>query len=179
MNTKSNGWIVAVAAVILCLMIIIVPLLAIDLFSQSQEYHNIYTNGRFGGVTTTEKTTTLVDDSLSRYINVTASIGTGEGGQGYSWTTVNTNVTWIGTPEDPVKTLQNIRLSIYTRLDENSSIDNGTYFLTIGLHVVANQTEPTIPSDAIDHKEIIIPPMGLDISNYQYSFNCSTFVGCN
>ena len=47
--------------------------------------------------------------------------------------------------------------------------------LTIGLHVVANQTEPTIPSDAIDYKEIIIPAIGLDTPNYQCSFNCSTF----
>jgi hypothetical protein len=174
MKNKSDRLIVAVVAVVSCLMIIIAPLIGAGLLSQPQKNHNIYTNGRFGGTTTTEKATALVDDSLNRYINLTASLGTGEGGPSYSWVTVITKVTWIGTPKDSIKTLQNISLSVYTRLDENSSL-SGTQMLTIGIHCIANQTEPTIPNDTIDCKEIIIPSLGLNMPSYSYTFNCSTY----
>ena len=103
MKSNNSRLIVSVVAVVACLVIIIAPLIAINLLSQTQKYHNIYANGRFGGVSTTEKTITSVDDSLSRYINLSSSIGTSEGSQGYSWTIVNTNVTWIGTAKTQLR----------------------------------------------------------------------------
>ncbi|MGA2680904.1 MAG: hypothetical protein ABSF44_03790 [Candidatus Bathyarchaeia archaeon] len=164
--------IVIVAVAVLCLS----PLIALGLFTNTQKTnHGIYST-RFSGDGESFQTSAAVDPALSRYLNLTAVGKSGAGGPGYSWNIVTGNVTWIGSTQDPVKSLQNIHLFVYTRVDENSSMSPKTFMLYIGIHVEVNQTEPTIPSDAIDHKEIIIPTLGLEMPNYSYSFNCSTYV---
>lgn len=174
MNANIKWLIGAIVAIVLCLVVLIAPLIAIGVLFHGAERTN--RSGYGSGVGESFQTSAVVDPTLSRYINLTALEATGEGGPGYSWNTISGNVTWIDTPQDSIKSLQNIHLAVYTRLDENSSWSKNTYMLWIGIHVVANQTEQTIPTDAIDHQEIIIPALGLDMPNYPYSFNCSTFV---
>jgi hypothetical protein len=172
MYHKRKRNVYAVIALSICLAAIIAPVTAITFLSHSQKYHNIYAYGSFGGTSSTETVTASIDTSLSRYINLTAQLGTGEGGQGYSWITVTTNLTWIGSPDDSIKSVKNVHLAVYTRLDENYS-SNGTHTLTIGVHCMANQSESTFPNDAIDHKEITVPSFNLGMSSYSYTFNCS------
>jgi len=113
---------------------------------------------------------------LKPYINITIGGSQGAGGEGSSWTQLNGTVSWIGSSQDSVKSLRNIHLSIYTRLDENLSMSKNTYLLYVGIHLQANQTEPTIPADAIDHQEVTIPTIGIDKPQYPFNFTCSTAV---
>jgi hypothetical protein len=169
-NGRTKWLIIAIVAVSLFLA----PVIALAVLTNQPNPPNnsIYSSGHGE----TFQTSATVDEALSRYVNITASGGSGASGPGYSWNTVSGNVTWIDSPEDSVKSLQNIHLVVYTRVDENSSMSAKTYMLFIGIHVVANQTEPTIPADALDHQEIVIPTLSLDTPQYPFRFNCSTYV---
>ena len=176
MYAKSKRWTYAVIATLICLVAILAPIIATSFLSKAEKNHQLYSNLRFNGISTTFDSSQTLDDSLTKYINLTSNLVTGQGGPGYSWTTIYTNLTWIGSPKDSVKNIQNINLVAYSRLDENDSYGNGTGMLIIGLHVIASQTEPTIPNDAIDYKEITIPSLGVDSPSFSYTFNCSTYV---
>lgn len=173
MRDRIKWTIISIIVFMLCLVVVIAPLIAADiLFPRSTTSNHSEYNG---GVVATYEVTALVDKSLSNCINLTCEIGTGEGGQGYSWTTVSGNLTWTGTLQDSIKSIQNLHLAVYTRLDENSSLNENTRMLTIGIHAIVNQSKPTIPTDSIDYHEIIIPSFGLDTPTYTYSLNCSTY----
>jgi hypothetical protein len=168
-NTRSKWLIVILIAVVLCS----VSLLAFGFYSSAQNSNrSIYSSGH--GVT--YPTSIDVDEMLKPYINITIGGSQGAGGEGSSWTQLNGTVSWIGSSQDSVKSLRNIHLSIYTRLDENLSMSKNTYLLYVGIHLQANQTEPTIPADAIDHQEVTIPTIGIDKPQYPFSFTCSTAV---
>jgi hypothetical protein len=128
------------------------------------------------GPGTTYPTSAVVDEKLKPYINITLGGSLSAGRAGSSWTQQNGTIFWIGSSQDSVKSLQNIHLSIYTRLDENLSMSKTAYLLYVGIHLQANQSQQTIPKDVIDHLEVIIPKIGLDEPQFPFSFTCSTTV---
>ena len=170
MNGRHKWILIAVITISLFL----VPMIAIGvLYRSSPVQTSIYSSGH--GETFPPESI-IVDGALSHYINIKTGGRSGGSGPGYSWDIVTGNVSWIGSPEDSVKSLHNIHLAVYTRLDDNESWGKNTYMLVLGTHIEANLTEPTFPADIIDHQEIIIPTLGLETPNYHYSFNCSYFV---
>ena len=143
--------------------------------------HSQNGNGYPRGVTYGETQVQLVDSSLTQYVNLTTSIiqreegGHPEVGRDMGWRAGFANLTWIGSSDDSVKSIQNIHLAVYTRLDVNNTFGKDIKFLTIGLHAVVNRTEPTIPNDAIGYEKITIPILGIDNPTYSYFFNCSSY----
>ena len=158
--------------VVLVMGLLFVPMVAVGVLYHSPPASSIYSSGH--GETYPPETTT-VDKALRAYIQIKTGGRSGGSGPGYSWNTITGNVTWIGSPRDAIKSLHNIQLSVYTRLDENDSWGKNTYMLVLGTHIEANLTEATFPVDVIDHQEVIIPTLGVNMPNYQYSFNCSYF----
>jgi hypothetical protein len=118
-----------------------------------------------------------IDESLKLYINVSSpeSQGYSKGAEG--WMVLNGTVNWIASPQDLIKSLSDVHLVMYTKVDERTYV-NGTILthLLVGIHLEASPKEPQIPDDVIDYKEVIIPTIGLDVSTYQYSLNCSTSI---
>jgi|GEM_PF-7131514 len=119
---------------------------------------------------------TGVDESLKPYIKVTS------GGQGHSqgaegWMVLNGTVSWIGSPQDSIKSLSDIHLVMYTKVDERTYI-NGSILthVFVGVHLEALPNELKLSNDTIDHSEVIIPMIGLDMPTYPYSLNCSTSI---
>ena len=148
-------------------------MIAIGVLIHSPAQTSIYSSGHGE---TFPPASAIVDDALSHYVQIKTGGGSGGSGPGYSWGIVTGNVTWTGSPNDSVKTLHNIHLSVYTKLGENNSWGENTYMLVLGTYIEANLTEPTFPAESIDHQEVIIPTLGIKMPNYQYSFNCSYFV---
>ena len=167
---NHRRWLLIVVVVI---GLLFVPMVAVGILYHSPPASSMYSSGHGE---TFPSATVAVDEALSPYVQIKTAGGSGGGGPGYSWNTITGNVTWIGSPEDSVKSLHNIHLAVYTRLDENQSWGKNTYMLVLGTHIEANLTEPMLPVDVIDHQEVIIPTLGVNMPNYQYSFNCSYFV---
>jgi hypothetical protein len=142
--------------------------------------HSQNGNGYPRGVTYGETQVQLVDSSLTKYVNLTTSIIQRENsipeiGREMGWRAGFANLTWVGSPGDSVKSIQNIHLAVYTRLDVNNTFGKDIKFLTIGLHAVVNRTEPIIPNDAIGYEKITVPILGIDNPTYSYFFNCSSY----
>ena len=120
-----------------------------------------------------------VDESLQPYIELGSagmqgsSWGTDDGGSA-GWMVLNGTVSWIGEPQDSVKSLKNIHLVVYTRIDEKTYVNGTLTHLYIASHIQAFPNEPTLPNDTIDQVKMIIPEIGLDTPTYQYNVNCST-----
>jgi hypothetical protein len=177
MSTKNRRLTYAVVALVICLVVTIASLIAVGNLLQFQKNNDIY-NTHYEGLHTGEEPFQLVDSSLSKYINLTSSIIEGAGnhpkvGQGYDWAAGFAKLTWIGSAKDSVRSIQNIHLVVYSRIDQNNTFGSSQW-LNIGLHAVVNQTEPTIPNDAIGYEEITVPILGIDNSTYSYFYNCST-----
>jgi uncharacterized protein YceK len=118
-----------------------------------------------------------VDDSLTPYVNVTINGQSGYSNSTYARMFLNGTVSWVASEQDAVKSLSDIHLVMYTRVDDRQYDETGALtHLFIGSHIVAYYDEPTLPNDLIDHMEVIIPKIGLDTPTYQYSLNCSTFI---
>ncbi len=64
---------------------------------------------------------------------------------------------------------------MYTRVDDRTYVNGTLTHLYVGIHVEAYPNEPILPNDTIDHVEVIIPSLSLDIPQYQYNLNCSTY----
>jgi hypothetical protein len=169
-NDRHKWLLIAVVTISLFL----VPMIAIGiLYHSSPAQTCMYSSGHGE---TFPPASAIVDEALSPYVRIKTVGGPGGSEPGYSWNIVTGNVSWVGSPEDSVKSLHNIHLAVYTRLDENESGGKNTYMLVLGTHIEANLTEPTLPVDVIDHQEVIIPTIGLSTPIYQYIFNCSYFV---
>jgi hypothetical protein len=138
-------------------------------------------NGYPRGVTYGETQVQLVDSSLTKYVNLTTDIIQREEGwhpevgREMGWRAGYANLRWTGSSDDSVKSIQNIHLAVYTRLDSNITFGKDIKFMTIGLHAVANRTEPIIPNDAIGFGRITVPILGIDNPTYSYFFNCSSY----
>ena len=118
-----------------------------------------------------------VDESLQSYIKLTSPGRiTRSGGIDDGWIFLSGTVSWIGSPQGSVKSLNNIHLTMYTRVDDRTYVNGTLTSLTIGSHILASPNKPTLPNDTIDHVEVIIPALGLDTPQYQYSLNCSTAI---
>jgi hypothetical protein len=174
MSAKSKKLTYAIIVLIICI-VIVVSLIARDNISQYQKG-----NGYPRGVSYGEKQIQLVDNSLIQYVNLTTNIIQRESahpdeGRTMGWRAGYANLRRTGSPEDSVKSIQNIHLAVYTRLDQNDSFGKDIKFLTIGLHAIANRTEPTIPNDAIGYQRITIPTLGIENPTYSFFFNCSSY----
>jgi hypothetical protein len=174
MSAKSKKLTFAIFVLITC-VVVVVSLIARDNLPQYQKG-----NGYPRGVSYGEKQIQLVDNSLIQYVNLTTNIIQKEGahpdeGRAMGWRAGYANLRWIGSTDDSVKSIQNIHLAVYTRLDQNVTFGKDIKFLTIGLHAVANRTEPIIPNDVYGHQEITIPILGINNPTYTFFFNCSSY----
>lgn len=129
----------------------------------------------FEGPKTSYPIVTNVDDELKSYVNLTTTgmEGIQDSTTGNYTIYINGTVSWIDSPEDVVESMENIHLIMYTRLDSNET--SGTLIIRhIGTHIEVHQDEFQLPIDAIDHVEVIIPKLGLDTAEYNFSLSCST-----
>lgn len=115
-----------------------------------------------------------VQEELRPYINITL---TGSWGfQNSAWATnwETGRVCWIRSEasQDPFRFIENIHLLVYSRLDSVHKSGDLT-IKSIGIHTVAYAGEFVLPSDVIDHSEVVIPKLGFDVPYYAFSFNCS------
>jgi hypothetical protein len=175
MSAKSKKLTFAIFVLITC-VVVVVSLIARDNLPQYQKG-----NGYPRGVSYGEKQIQLVDNSLIQYVNLTTNIIQREEGwhpevgREMGWRAGYANLRWTGSTDDSVKSIQNIYLAVYTRLDQNVTFGKDIKFLTIGLHAIANRTEPTTPNDAIGYQKITIPILGIENPTYSFFFNCSSY----
>ena len=81
-------------------------------------------------------------------------------------------ITWNGSTEDPIESFDNIHLANYLRNDTNPS--HYAYWIakSTEIHFVAFLNDPPIvPNDIWNYSEVIIPRIGIDVPQYNYSFN--------
>jgi hypothetical protein len=117
---------------------------------------------------TSYNTFTAVEDACKAYLQVKA---TGSSSSGLQLTEYG-NVTWIGSANDATKLFSNVHLVMYTRLDSTTT-PHFPVTKIIEIHVSAYITNsPTIPSDIIDKTEVVIPKIGLDNPQYNFSLTC-------
>lgn len=119
----------------------------------------------------------IIDESLKPYINVTG------GSEGYSssfegWHVCSGDISWIGSPQDSIRSISGIHLLMYTKVDDRTYIENGTILthVHLGAYLEASRNKIEIPADVIDYSETVIPMIGLDVPTCQYSLNCSTTI---
>lgn len=139
-------------------------------------HNSLSPNYSYKGIGIGYPTSTEVDESLKPYIKLTSgSYGSIRGAEG--WMVLNGTVSWIGSPQDSIKSLSDIHLVMYTRVDDRTYI-NGSILthVYVGVHLEVLPNEPKMANDTIDHNEVIIPKIGLDSPTYQYSLNCSTSI---
>lgn len=122
-----------------------------------------------GDVKTSYPLVSAVEEALEPYVNITT---TGIAGSTYT-TYLNGTVFWIGSPEDSVKSIENVHLLMYTRLDSTETSGDLT-IKHIGIHIEAYTSGSQLPTDAIDHVEVVIPLLGFDNPRYEFSLSCST-----
>jgi hypothetical protein len=123
-----------------------------------------------------------VEDSLQSYVRIDSpgmqggSSGDGNGGTA-GWEILNGTISWIASPFDPVKSLHNLHLVIYTRIDDRNYRQDGSLeHLYLGTHIQVFKDAPSLPNGTIDHFELNIPELSWDMPTYQYYVNCSTSI---
>jgi hypothetical protein len=126
-----------------------------------------------------------VEESLQSYVRIDShgmqgsSGGDGNGGIA-GWEILNGTISWIASPFDSIKSLSDLHLVIYTRIDDRNYRQDGSLeHLYLGTHIQVFKNEPTLPNGTIDHFEISIPKIGWDTPSYQYYVNCSTSINKN
>ncbi len=133
--------------------------------NSSSNYHSGFT-GNSGSKTFIE-----VDPTLQPFIQITAPRG-GTVTNNLDYESLGGTVTWIGKANDPVQSLQNIHLVMYTRWEYRNSTENFPDASLIGVHIAAYPNEPTLPTDTYDHTKVIIPNIGVNAPTFDYDLNC-------
>lgn len=133
-------------------------------------------NSHTGGHRVSYPLNFTVEESLKPYLTINC---TGE--SGYSNGTIarmflNGTVSWIGSSQESVKSLSNIHLVMYTRVDDRQYVNGELFHTYVGIHLEAFLNEPLLPNDTIDHTEVLIPKIGIDSPTFRYNLNCSTFI---
>ena len=124
--------------------------------------------GRRGPPDYTISSTQSIDETLAPYIELTVwgsgSSGSAEGSFSYN----NGTISWTGSPTNPVNSIENIHVVMYTQLTNNESITK-----RITVHSGVYPSEIQLPVNVIDYDEIVIPLMGLDSKSYEFRLYCS------
>lgn len=123
-----------------------------------------------------------VEASLQSYVRIDSpcmeghSGGDGDGGIA-RWEILNGTISWIASPFDSVKSLHNLHLVIYTRIDDRNYRQDGSLeHLYLATHIQVFKDAPSLPNGTIDHFEMTIPELSWDTPTYQYYVNCSTII---
>ena len=111
--------------------------------------------------------TQIVDETLVPYIELIIWGSGGSGSAEGSFTYYNGTISWIGSPTNPVNSIENIHVVMYTRLTNNESTPK-----RITVHLGVYPGEIQLPVDITDYDEIIVPLMGLDSRSYDFNICC-------
>ena len=108
--------------------------------------------GRRGPPDYTISSTRSVDETLAPYIELMVwGSGSSESAEG-SFSYRNGTISWIGLPTNPVTSIENIHVVMYTQLTNNESITK-----RIRAHLGVYPSEIQLPVNVIDYDEIVIP----------------------
>ena len=152
-------------AVVVLLIVILVAVfvIALDIVRSSALHGHSYSGDHISYPVSSE-----VEEELKPYINITL---TGMHGNNFMWYQSG-RVSWIASPQDSVKSVENIHLLMYSRVNSTTTMGDSTWKV-IEIRVVAYKDNFSLPLDLIDQsQELLIPQLGINNSQYEFELSC-------